>query len=89
MPDLFLRWLLIFLTFYRMLNVRKFQKIRYKWHKIVLLNIGLIIMCILCWMNVLITNVINFIIGLLFAFIINKKLVVKVLQLIKKKLLKM
>ena len=79
----------LFLTFYRMLNVRKFQKIRYKWHKIVLLNIGLIIMCILCWMNVLITNVINFIIGLLFAFIINKKLVVKVLQLIKKKLLKM
>lgn len=65
----------LFLTIYRMFDVHKFQAVRYRWRKIILLNVGLIIMCVFCWINIFIVNILNFILGIVLAFIVNKNII--------------
>lgn len=64
------------LAIYRMHDVRKFQPITYKYTKIVYTLIILIGMCIICWINTTSLNLINFIIGCVFAFFLNRKLII-------------
>lgn len=76
----------LFLTIYRMFDVRKFQAIRYRWEKFVLLNVGLVIMCAFCWINISITNILNFILGIVLAVIVNKNIIRALLRMINEKI---
>lgn len=76
----------LFLTIYRMFDVHKFQAVRYKWGKIISLNVGLVIMCVFCWINIFIVNIINFILGIVLAFIVNKNIIKILCKMIVEKI---
>ena len=64
----------ILLTIYRMHDVKKFQKISYNYTELSICVTFLSGMCVLCWINTICINIINFAIGTLFAVILNFKL---------------
>lgn len=75
----------MFMAFYRMHNVRKFQPMNYKHAKILLCFVVIGGMCVLSYMNTRPTNIINFVIGIVFAVVLNIKFIKSVLQAIGKK----
>lgn len=75
-----------FLSIYRMADVKKFQPISYKLHKITLSIAFLFVLCIVCFINILSTNVVNLVISVCFAYAINKKTVHKIFYFFKKKI---
>lgn len=64
-----------FLAFYRMHDVKKFQPIKYKYGKILVCFIFIACMCMLSYVNTIQGNIINFMVGILFAYILNKKII--------------
>jgi O-antigen/teichoic acid export membrane protein len=78
----------MFLAFFRMYNVRKFQPMNYKYSKMLLSFAVIGGMCFLCYINTLQTNIANFIIGILFAAFLNKKFIKSVREEMVKKLKK-
>jgi O-antigen/teichoic acid export membrane protein len=76
----------MFLAFFRMYNVRKFQPMKYKCAKIMLCFAVIGGMCVLNYMNALLTNIINFIVGIVFAVVLNRRFVKSVLQAMVKKI---
>ena len=62
------------LAAYRMKDVKRFQAITYRNAKIGITLLCLSGMCVICWINSQALNVINFIVGSLFAVILNKSL---------------
>ena len=73
------------LAIFRMIDVQKFQKIEYNIRKIVFYLAALSGMCILCFVNNFYINILNFVIGCLFALITNRKMISGMLNMIKKK----
>lgn len=71
------------LTIYRMYNVLKFQKITYNFYRIIRLLGALVIMCIICWINSFLLNVLNILVGIVLAIIVNKKNIFSMINLIK------
>lgn len=63
------------LTIYRMYDVKKFQKINYKNKKIVTILIALCAMCVCSWINTMILNIFVFIVGCIFAILLNIELI--------------
>lgn len=63
------------LMVYRMINVQKFQKIRFSVSDIIITNIVLITMCLLCSQRKIQVYIVNFIIGSVFCYLINQKLI--------------
>lgn len=78
----------MFLAVYRMGNVQKFQKISYNYKNIFCFVTPLVVMCILAWLNRWYFDVLNIILGITFAVIINRELLNKVLRIVKNKLKK-
>lgn len=68
------------LSAYRMYDVKKFQQIAYRLKKISICEIFLVCMCIICWVNTFATNLINVLIGFLFAIYLNRSLVKSILN---------
>lgn len=66
-------YLILFL--YRMFDVLKIQKIEYNYLKLVLEFIVIIFMSVLCFIRNPILNIINLLIGIIFAFYINRNMV--------------
>ena len=64
----------VLLAVYRMHDVKRFQPIKYQYGKVTLCLCVLVLMCIVCWFNVLWLNIANFILGCLIAVAINRKL---------------
>lgn len=64
----FILWL------YRLVDIRKFQKIKYKTNKMILYLAFLILMSILCYINSYKMNIVNLVIGMAFAIGTNWKL---------------
>ena len=73
---------------YRMVDAKKFEDIRYNLIEIICICGVLIIMCIIYFMNSLIFSFVNVVIGVIFASLINKSLVISLLDKFKKKLKK-
>ncbi|MCM1496845.1 MAG: oligosaccharide flippase family protein [Clostridium sp.] len=65
----------MFLVFYRMRNVLHFQYIRYRYVNIFAYIACLAVMCILSWIGGIFLNVLNVIIGVVFALWINRRLI--------------
>ena len=78
----------VFLTVYRMIDVQKFQKVRFNTVRFILLIVLLTLMCIICWINTLALNVLNVIIGCLIALIVNRKILMSILLTIQAKMKK-
>lgn len=68
------------LTAYRMIDIKKFQPITYNLPKIILYVTFLVVLCVLCWINARLTNVINFVVACIFAGGINRKIFVVLLR---------
>lgn len=73
----------LFLSIYRMRNVRKFQEIKYHYGNICGCVGVLVGMCILSWFNSFYLNILNFLFGTIFAIYINKELIKKTFALLK------
>lgn len=68
-----------FLLFvYRMLDIPRFQKMQYYMKQIIFEIIILAIMCVVCWFNSPVLNMINFVVGISFCIIINRDICVSV-----------
>ena len=76
----------LFLTLYRMWDVQKFEKITYKWPKIIGNLIILAGMGILCSRNVLGLNIFNFIFGMVYAAVLCRKIIFALLERVKNRL---
>ena len=73
----------LFLSVYRMQNVRKFQEIRYQYGNICGCVAVLVGMCVLSWFNNLYLNILNFLLGTVFALYINRELIKKIFEMLK------
>lgn len=76
------------LAVYRMVDVQRFQKIKFKVPKIIYLIIVLAAMIIICSMREMSLDIANMIFSLGFAYLLNKKYAAKALIMLKKKVLK-
>ena len=65
----------LLLVIYRIYDVRKFQKIKFKFKKILLLMIVLFGMCLICEKQDTVLNIFNLIGGIAIALILNKSLI--------------
>ena len=75
----------VLLTVYRIFDVQRFQKIRFNKRRFLLLVVVLVGMCGICWINIPILNVVNFIIGCVVAVLANKKIIKNILLMAKKR----
>ena len=70
----------IVIVYYRMYDLRKFQNINYNYKKLCIINLLLIIMSILCYINVFYLNLINIVIGIIFAYKLNEKFLIFIIK---------
>ena len=76
----------LFLMIYRMVDAKKFEEIHYNLLEIFSISGILIVMCVICFMNQFILNILNIVIGVIFAAVINRSILVSMLGKFKKKL---
>ncbi len=65
----------LLLIVYRMIDVRKFQPIKYNIRKIIVCTAVIVLMCVLTFINSTVLNIVNFAIGAIFAYVLNRKLI--------------
>jgi O-antigen/teichoic acid export membrane protein len=75
----------MFLALYRMRNVLNFQKIKYNYVQIITYVAFLVVMCVLAWFDHLYLNLVNVLLGTIFAIWANRQLLKKVIQAILQK----
>ncbi len=78
----------LFLMVYRLIDVQKIQKIKYPIFEIVVTNIILVGMCFICYFRNMSCYLINFVIGFLMCFVLNRELIRKLLKMVVAKLKK-
>lgn len=78
----------LLLAIYRMHDVKKFQTVSYKYKKVIVCLAILASMCVICWINNFSLNIVNFIIGCVFAVFLNRKLVKGIFKSVKARFLK-
>lgn len=75
-----------FLAIYRMVDVQKFQSIKFNIRRFCLLIALLAIMCTVCWINTLALNMVNIIMGCIVALVVNRKIVKSILLSLREKM---
>lgn len=65
----------VVIVYYRMFDLKKFQNIKYNYKNIAIVNILLIVMCVLCFINNYYINIINMVIGIIFAYLLNMDII--------------
>lgn len=75
-----------FLAIYRMVDVQKFQAIKFNTGRFCLLIALLAVMCTVCWVDTVALNVVNIIMGCIVAVVVNRKIVKSILLSLKKKM---
>lgn len=76
----------LFLSTYRMINVKHFQSISYHYKKMLLCILILAFMCAASWMNIALLRIINLIFGISVALFLNKEMIVSALGMINTRL---
>ncbi len=76
----------MFLALYRMYDVQKFRRMKFDLKRFSLFLILLTIMCVNCWINCLALNVFNIIFGVIFAALVNRKIIGVIFNTIKTKI---
>ena len=78
----------VFLTIYRMIDVQKFQKVKFNTGRFCLLIALLVLMCAICWIDTVALNVLNIILGCIIAVVVNRKIMKSILLTLKNKMKK-
>lgn len=78
----------VFLTTYRMVDVQKFQKVKFNTGRFCLLIALLVLMCAICWIDTVALNVLNIILGCIIAVVVNRKIMKSILLTLKNKMKK-
>ena len=78
----------VFLTIYRMVDVQKFQKVKFNTGRFCLLIVLLVLMCAICWIDTVALNVLNIILGCIIAVVVNRKIMKSILLTLKNKMKK-
>lgn len=78
----------MFLALYRMKNIQSFQKIKFNYASMVRYIAVLIVMSVLLWLDIWYLDIVNVLVGIIFAVVLNRALIRNVWQMVKKKLLK-
>lgn len=68
-----------------MVDVQKFQSIKFNIRRFCLLIALLAIMCTVCWINTLALNMVNIIMGCIVALVVNRKIVKSILLSLREK----
>lgn len=76
------------LMLYRMKDIKKIETINYKYGKILIITFLLVVMVIFNYINRILFDCINMIIGILVAVLINKNMIKGILSNIKRKIIK-
>ncbi|MBD5520970.1 MAG: oligosaccharide flippase family protein [Lachnospiraceae bacterium] len=76
----------VFLVIYRMKNVLNFQKINYNYVQIIKYICFLSVMCVFLWLNQLGLNILNVVLGIIFATSINYSLISSLINIIYNKI---
>lgn len=69
------------LFIYRMIDVSKFQKIKYNYPKMIFCLLALVIMCIFCWMCTIKTLIVNCILAVIIAPVVNLEVIKSIVAL--------
>lgn len=64
----------LILMVYRMKDIEKVQKITYNIPKIMGIILGMIVMCVLCWLQITWINILNIILSIVVAALINQEI---------------
>lgn len=78
----------LFLILYRMIDIRKIQKINYNIPKLLLIITIMILMCILCWMQRPVMNILNVLIALIILIVPNRNIIKSIEMILRKKIKK-
>lgn len=78
----------VFLTIYRMVDVQKFQKVKFNTGRFCLLIALLVLMCAIYWIDTVALNVLNIILGCIIAVVVNRKIMKSILLTLKNKMKK-
>ena len=78
----------VFLTIYRMVDVQKFQKVKFNTGRFCLLIALLVLMCAICWIDTVALTVLNIILGCIIAVVVNRKIMKSILLTLKNKMKK-
>lgn len=78
----------VFLTIYRMVDVQKFQKVKFNTGRFCLLIALLVLMCAICWIDTVALNVLNIILGCIIAVVVNRKIMKSIRLTLKNKMKK-
>ena len=65
----------LFLIVFRMIDVKKFQPMKYQMKKIAVYSLAIVAMCVISFINNFYMNLFNLVFGVAFAFYINRKIV--------------
>ena len=78
----------MFLALYRMKNIQSFQKIKFNYGAMLRYIAVLIVMCVLLWLDCWYLDVVNVLLGIIFAVVVNRSLIQNVWKMFKNKLKK-
>lgn len=73
------------LTIYRMIDVQKFQKVKFRWKKIVSFVLVLVIMAFLCFQRNTVLDIINMFLSIIIAVALNRNKIIGCLRMLNKK----
>ncbi len=76
----------VFLALYRMKNIQSFQKIKFNYASMLRYIAVLVVMSILLWLDVWYLNVVNVILGITFAVVLNRAIIKNIWKMVCKKL---
>ncbi len=78
----------MFLALYRMKNIQSFQKIKFNYGSMIRYIAVLVVMTILLWLDIWYLDVVNVILGTVFAVVLNRAMIKNIWTMVQKKLSK-
>ncbi len=72
----------MFLAFYRMKNIKRFQNINYQHFKLIVAILVIMAMSVICWINRFELNIVNFILGIIVAVVFNMDIIRKAINVV-------
>ncbi len=76
----------MFLALYRMKNIQSFQEIKFNYGSMIRYIAVLVVMSILLWMDIWYLDIVNVILGTVFAVVLNRAMIKNIWKIVQKKL---
>ena len=75
----------LILMVYRMIDVKRIQKICFSYSEIIFTNLVMIVMCLICFRRNIVSYLVNFVLGTVFCLILNRDLIKSSINMLRKK----